>query len=364
MINRKNTRKIKVGNLLIGGGNPIAVQSMTNTDTRDVPATVNQIKKLQDAGCEIIRVSIPDIESARNISKIKSKIKIPLVADIHFDWRLAVEAIEQGADKLRINPGNIGSKENVERVVIKAKKYNVPIRIGVNAGSLKTFHKDSNISHSKKAKLLVDSAFEHIKILESLKYFNTIVSLKASDVPTTIEACRLFASKSNYPLHLGITEAGSIFRGTVKSSVGLGILLNMGVGDTLRVSLTADPVEEVKAAYQILQSLELRSTGIEIVSCPTCSRCQVDMIGIVDKLEKKLSKINFATMKLSKNPVKIAVMGCIVNGPGEAKEADFGIAGGKNSGILFNKGKIIGKISSNKWVETLVSLVKKTIRYN
>ena len=358
---RNKTRKIKVGKLVIGGGAPVSVQSMTNTDTGDVSATVRQIKALEAAGCELVRVAVPDMDAAKKLGRIKSRISIPLAADIHFDYRLALEAIAQGVDKLRINPGNIGSKERVALIVEKAKKAGIPIRIGVNAGSLKSLHHGRNISSSEKARGLVKAAFEHIKILESLKFYDTVVSLKASDVPTTIEANMLFAKASDYPLHLGITESGTVFSGTIKSSVGLGILLHSGIGDTVRVSLTADPVEEVKAAYQILQALELRSTGIEIISCPTCSRCEVDLIKIVNGLEKRLSAINSLTSSTFKKPVRIAVMGCVVNGPGEAKEADFGIAGGRNTGLLFKNGKIIGKIAPSRWVDTLTALVRTKV---
>ncbi|MFA7074412.1 MAG: flavodoxin-dependent (E)-4-hydroxy-3-methylbut-2-enyl-diphosphate synthase [Endomicrobiaceae bacterium] len=354
MFKRLDTKVINIGGVKIGGGNPIAVQSMTNTDTRDWKATVKQIKELENAGCEIIRVSVPDMESARNIKNIKKNISIPLVADIHFDHRLAIEAIKQGVDKLRINPGNIGSEEKVKELVKEAKAAKIPIRIGVNAGSLKSVH---NYSTSyEKAKALVSGAMEHVKILEKSGFYDIAVSLKASDVITTVEAHKLFAKKRNYPLHLGITESGSIFRGTIKSSVGLGIMLQEGLGDTVRVSLTANPVEEVKVAYQILQSLDLRTTGIDIISCPTCSRCKVDLISIVNNLETELSKIK---KMAGKKNVKIAVMGCIVNGPGEAKEADFGIAGGVGEGILFKKGKIIKKIPSDKWVQELIYLYKK-----
>ncbi|MFC1501546.1 flavodoxin-dependent (E)-4-hydroxy-3-methylbut-2-enyl-diphosphate synthase [Elusimicrobiota bacterium] len=353
---RKKTRKVKVGNVYIGGNSPITVQSMTNTDTRDVSATVNQIKRLEDAGCEIVRVAVANLDAAKKLGEIKSRINIPLVADIHFDYLLAIEAIKQGVDKLRINPGNIGSREKVETVVKAAKKAKIPIRIGVNAGSLKNIH--SAKTHRDRAKILVDAALEHIKILESFKFYDTLVSLKASDIETTIEAYRLFSTKRNYPLHIGITESGSLLRGTIKSSVGIGILLNSGIGDTVRVSLTADPVEEVKTAYHILQSLGLRSTGVDIVSCPTCSRAEVDIIGIVDELEKRLLSIKSITSKFEKKPINIAVMGCVVNGPGEAKEADIGIAGGKNSGMLFKNGKIVKKIDQNKWVEEIINYIK------
>ena len=356
MFTRKDTKVINIGGVKIGGGNPIAIQSMTNTNTRDWKATVRQIKELQEVGCEIIRISVPDMESAKNIKLIKKNIKIPLVADIHFDHRLAIESIKQGVDKLRINPGNIGSREKVMELVKEAKKAHIPIRIGVNAGSLKEVHEFSTVKD--KAKALVKAAIEHVKILENCNFTDIAVSLKASDVETSIEAYKLFASKRNYPTHLGITESGSIFRGTIKSSVGLGIMLSQGIGDTIRVSLTANPVEEVRAAYQILQSLNLRSTGIELISCPTCSRTKVNLIKIVDELEVALSKVQ---KKNAKKNVKIAVMGCVVNGPGEAKEADFGIAGGIGEGILFQKGKIICKVPEDKWVQKIVQLYKKSI---
>jgi (E)-4-hydroxy-3-methylbut-2-enyl-diphosphate synthase len=352
MFTRKNTKIINIGGIKIGGGNPIRVQSMTNTDTRDWKATVRQIKELEMYGCEIVRISVPDMESAQNIKNIKKNISIPLVADIHFDHRIAIEAVKQGVDKLRINPGNIGSKEKVVELVKEAKKAKIPIRIGVNAGSLKNVHNFNN--PFDRAKALVRGAMEHVKILEDCNFYDIAVSLKASDVSTTVEAHKIFAQKRNYPLHLGITESGSMFRGTIKSSSGLAIMLYSGIGDTVRVSLTANPVEEVKVAYQILQSLNLRSTGVDIVSCPTCSRCKVDLINIVNKLEEELAKIK----KINKKEIKIAVMGCVVNGPGEAKDADFGIAGGHGEGILFEKGKIIGKIPQELWVKKLISLYK------
>lgn len=360
MFSRKQTRKVRVGKLVIGGGNPVVVQSMTNTITKDYRSTVNQIKKLEDLGCELVRVAVPDMEAASVLGKIRKNIGIPLSADIHFDHRIALAAIDQGVDKLRINPGNIGSKERVEMVVTAAKKARVPIRIGVNAGSLKAIHENIRpLSVQKRAELLVNAALVHIKILESFSFFDTVVSLKASDVATTVAAYSLLAKKKNYPLHLGITEAGSVFRGTIKSSVGLGIMLNEGLGDTIRVSLTADPQEEIKAAYQILQSLGLRSTGVEIISCPTCSRTEVDLIAIVNELEGKLASMNRITSKFSLNPVKIAVMGCVVNGPGEAKESEIGIAGGSKNGLLFKNGKVVGKLPPSKWVKTLIDYVKK-----
>jgi (E)-4-hydroxy-3-methylbut-2-enyl-diphosphate synthase len=358
---REFTRKIRIGALTIGGGSSIAIQSMCNSDTRDVKATVRQIKALQEVGCEIVRVGVLDMEAAQALGSIKRQIKIPLVADIHFDHQLALEAIRQGVDKLRLNPGNISDKTKVEAVVKAAKERRIPIRIGVNAGSLKAVR--AAHTATAKASALVKGALSHIQILESLNFNDIVISLKASDVETTTLAYKLMATKRNYPLHLGITEAGSIFRGTVKSSVGLGIMLAQGLGDTLRVSLTADPVEEVAVAYQILQALNLRSTGTEVISCPTCARTEVDLIGIVNKLENELSKIqNLTKSAFAKKPLKIAVMGCVVNGPGEAAEADFGIAGGKGVGLLFEGGKVTGKVPPSKWVSTLISMVHKKIK--
>ncbi|MDR2436526.1 MAG: flavodoxin-dependent (E)-4-hydroxy-3-methylbut-2-enyl-diphosphate synthase [Endomicrobium sp.] len=351
---RNQTRKINVGNVVIGGGSPVVIQSMTNTNTKDWKATVKQIKQLEEVGCEIVRVSLPDMESTYNINKIKKNIKIPLVADIHFDYRIALEAIKQGIDKLRINPGNIGSKDRVEILVKEAKKTHIPIRIGVNAGSLKEIHKFSD--NVCRAKALVNAAMEHVKILEKHDFYDIVVSLKASNIDSTVQAYKIFASKRNYPLHLGITESGSIFSGTIKSCAGLGIMFYDGIGDTIRVSLTADPVEEVKVAYSLLQSLELRSSGIDIVSCPTCSRTQVDLIKIVSELEKKLAFLK--DLRKLARPIKVAVMGCVVNGPGEAKDADFGIAGGKGAGILFKNGEIIGKVKCENWVSKLVSMIE------
>ncbi|GHT16683.1 4-hydroxy-3-methylbut-2-en-1-yl diphosphate synthase (flavodoxin) [Endomicrobiia bacterium] len=355
---RTETRKISIGSVIIGGGSPVAVQSMTNTNSRDWKATVRQIKQLEETGCEIVRISLPDIESACNLGKIKKSIKIPLVADVHFDYRIALEAIKQGADKLRINSGNIGSKDKISVLAKEAKTAHIPIRIGVNAGSLKEVHNFSD--NFLRAKALSSAAMEHVKILEKHNFQDIVVSLKASDIDTTVKAYKIFASKRNYPLHLGITEAGSIFSGTVKSAAGLSIMLYDGIGDTIRISLTANPVEEVKTAYSLLQSMELRSSGIEIVSCPTCSRCEVDLIKIVSEIEKKTSAMK--NLKRFSKPVKVALMGCIVNGPGEAKDADFGIAGGKNTGILFKNGKLIGKVNVDKWVEKIISMIKSYCR--
>ncbi|MDR3281960.1 MAG: flavodoxin-dependent (E)-4-hydroxy-3-methylbut-2-enyl-diphosphate synthase [Endomicrobium sp.] len=356
---RNNTRKVNIGGVEIGGGLPIVVQSMTNTNSRNWKITVKQIKQLEKAGCEIVRVSFPDMEAAYNIKKIKKNIKIPLVADIHFDYRIAIEAIKQGVDKLRINPGNIGSKDKIEILVKEAKKAHIPIRIGINAGSLKEIHKfTDNLS---RAKILSNVAMEHVKILEKYSFEDIVVSLKASNVDTTIQAYRIFASKRNYPLHLGITEAGSIFSGSIKSAIGLGIMLYDGIGDTIRVSLTADPIEEVKVGYSILQSVGLRNSNVEIISCPMCSRSKLDLIKIVSEFENKIYKID-KLKKLSK-PLKVAFMGCVVNGLGEAKDADFGIVSqGNNIGVLFKNGKIIGKIRPDKLVKKLIFMLKSNLQ--
>lgn len=355
---RNETKKIKIGGLVIGGGSPVAVQSMTNTNTIDVKSTIRQIKKLENLGCEIIRVSLPDMESACKVSEIKKYIKIPLVADIHFDWRIAVEAIKRGIDKIRINPGNIGSKEKVKAVVKEAKAAKIPIRVGVNAGSLKAAH--SLKDNLQKAAILAGAAIDNVEILESCGFDDIVVSLKASDIETTVEAYKIFASKRKYPLHLGITESGSLLSGNIKSAAGLGIMLYEGLGDTIRVSLTADPAEEVKSAFMLLRSLNLRNEGIEIISCPTCARTKIDLIKVVSDAEKAVEKIERAG-KITK-PLKIALMGCIVNGPGEAKDADFGIAGGKDEGLLFEKGKIIGKVKKEDWVKTIIRFIDKEVK--
>lgn len=349
MIKRRPTRQITLGGRKIGHGAPVLVQSMTKTDTRDVASTVAQVRRLQAAGCEAIRVAVLDDEAASAIKPIVRKIKIPLIADIHFDHKLALKALENGAHGLRINPGNIGSTEKVREVVSAARDKGVPIRIGVNAGSLQ---KDllKKYRHPT-AKALVESAGRHIKILEALKFRSIKVSLKASDVLKTVAAYRLFSEKFRYPLHIGISEAGPAFTGTVKSSVGLGILLSEGIGDTIRVSLTADPVEEVKVAFEILKSLHLRQSGPELISCPTCGRCQVDIRGIVDRVEREISGM--------RKPLKVAVMGCVVNGPGEAREADIGIAGGKGTGILFRQGRVVKKIKEHELFSTLMREIKK-----
>ncbi len=346
---RKRTRRIRLGSLEIGGGAPVSVQSMTKTDTRDVRATVAQIRGLQKAGCEAVRVAVLNAEAADAVKLIKKRIAIPLIVDIHFDYRLAISCLENGADGLRINPGNIGSRDKVREVVAAAKDRGVPIRIGVNAGSLE---KDllRRFRHPT-PRALVESAARHIKILENLRFRDIKVSLKASDVMKTVEAYRLFSEKFRYPLHIGISEAGPAFAGTVKSAVGLGILLAGGIGDTMRVSLTADPVEEVRVAFEILKSLHLREAGPELVSCPTCGRCQVDIRGIAGKVEKGLTGI--------KKNIKVAVMGCAVNGPGEAREADVGIAGGKGMGILFKHGKIVRTMKEKELYGALMREIRK-----
>lgn len=349
------TKVINIGGVKIGGKNPVLVQSMTNTDTKDIKATVAQIKNLEKAGCEIIRVSVPDYESARAIKQIKKKIKIPLVADIHFDYKLAIEAIKNGADKIRINPGNIGSDEKVLEIIKVAKKAKVPVRIGVNAGSLK-----KDIKYELKIKSsndisnkMVASLMEHIEFFEKNNFENIVISLKAADVPATVEAYRLISKLRNYPLHIGITEAGTEKSGVIKSAVGLGILVYEGIGDTIRVSLSADPVEEVYTAYRILDAAGRRKHGVEIISCPTCARTEIDVI--------KLSRLVEDKTRYMKQPIKIAVMGCIVNGPGEAKEADIGITGSKNMAVIFKKGKIIKKINKKNVINEFLKEINKFI---
>ncbi|MGO9611751.1 MAG: flavodoxin-dependent (E)-4-hydroxy-3-methylbut-2-enyl-diphosphate synthase [Dissulfurispiraceae bacterium] len=349
MVLRRKTRQIYLGNVGIGGDNPISVQSMTKTDTRDVSATVHQIQTLESAGCEIIRLAVPDTDAAFSLGAIKKAVNIPIVADIHFDWRLALEAIRQGVDGLRLNPGNIGAHWKVKEVVMSAREHNIPIRIGVNAGSLekKLLQKYGHPT----PEALVESAELHINILEKLNFENIKVSLKASNVLKTIESYRLFSDKYNYPLHIGISEAGPRFTGMVKSAVGLGILLDQGIGDTVRVSLTAPPEEEVRVAYEILKSLALRRRGPDIISCPTCGRCRIDLQPLAQKVEE--------LMKAVTKPISVAVMGCVVNGPGEAREADFGIAGGKGMGIVFKKGEIVRKVPEDELLQTLMELINK-----
>ncbi|MGR6836120.1 flavodoxin-dependent (E)-4-hydroxy-3-methylbut-2-enyl-diphosphate synthase [Syntrophomonas erecta] len=341
---KRKSRVIYVGKVPIGGEYPVVVQSMTNTDTRDVEATVAQIKMLQKAGCEIVRVAVVDQEAARAIRSIKESILIPLVADIHFDYRLALASVAAGADGLRINPGNIGGEDKVREVVRACNDGNVPIRIGVNAGSLdkRLLAKYGQVC----AEAMVESAMENIKMLEDLSYTNLKVSLKSSSVMMTIDAYRMLAEKVDYPLHVGITEAGTRERALIKSALGIGMLLYEGIGDTIRVSLTADPVDEVWAAYEILRMLNLRQRGVEVISCPTCGRCEIDLIKTAEKVDKLVRHIE--------KPLKVAVMGCVVNGPGEAREADLGVAGGRGFGILFKKGEVVKKIPQAALVEELL----------
>ena len=340
---REETKVIQIGTRKIGGGNPIAIQSMTNTKTEDVAATVAQILALEKAGCEIIRCAVPTMEAAKALAEIKKQIHIPLVADIHFDYRLAIAAIENGADKIRINPGNIGDVSRVKAVVDKAKEYNVPIRVGVNSGSLEKelVEKYGGVT----AEGIVESALDKVRIIEELGYDNLVVSIKSSDVMMCVKAHELIAEQCNYPLHIGITESGTLLSGNIKSSVGLGIMLYQGLGDTIRVSLTGDPVEEIKSAKLILKSLGLRKGGIEVVSCPTCGRTRIDLIGLANKVETMVADIPL--------DIKVAVMGCVVNGPGEAKEADIGIAGGIGEGVLIKKGEVIKKVKEEELLETL-----------
>ena len=340
---REHTKTIKIGNQVIGGGHPVLIQSMTNTKTEDVAATVAQILTLEKAGCQIIRCAVPTMEAARALGEIKKQIHIPLVADIHFDYKLAIAAMENGADKIRINPGNIGSRERIQAVVDVAKERQIPIRVGVNSGSLEKELVEKY--HGVTAEGLVESALDKVKIIEDMGYDQLVISIKSSDVLMCAKAHELIAQKTDYPLHVGITEAGTLFSGNIKSAVGLGIILYQGIGDTIRVSLTGDPSEEVKSAKRILKTLGLRNGGIEVVSCPTCGRTQIDLIGLANKVEDMVQD----------NPldIKVAVMGCVVNGPGEAKEADIGIAGGKGVGLLIKKGEIIKKVPEDQLLETL-----------
>ena len=341
---KKRTRQLSLGGVMIGGGAPIVVQSMTTTDTRKTSPTVRQIRQLEKLGCEIVRVAVPDREAARNLAAIMRGISIPLVADIHFDYKLALEAIKQGVDGLRINPGNIGSTEKVRAVVRAAQEHGVPIRIGVNVGSL---HKRLLKKYRHPTpEAMVESAMEHISILESLNFFDIKVSLKSSDLLDTVQAYRLMRKKVNYPLHLGITAAGPSFSGSIKSSIGLGILLAEGIGDTIRVSLTGSPLQEVRVAYEILKALKLRTRGPLIISCPTCGRCDINILPIVNTLERELASLS--------RHLTIAVMGCAVNGPGEAREADLGVAGGKGGGVLFKRGKIIKRLKEKELVSALI----------
>lgn len=342
-------RCVSVGNVKIGGGNPVSVQSMTNTDTCDVKSTVAQILRLEEAGCDIIRAAVPNMQAAEAVKKIKEGIHIPLVCDIHFDYRLAVECIKNGADKIRINPGNIGSRDRVRLVADMAKEKGIPIRIGVNGGSLE---KDILEKYKKvTADALVESALRHVEILDEVGFSDIVVSMKMSDVPTMLEAYRKFDKISDIPLHIGVTEAGTLKRGLMKSAVGAGALLSEGIGDTVRVSLTADPINEVYAAEDILRILGIRKGGVEIVSCPTCGRTQIDLISIANEAEKRLSGV--------KKNIKVAVMGCAVNGPGEARDADIGLAGGKGEGLIFKHGEILRKVPENQLVDELMKEVEK-----
>lgn len=348
---RKKTKTIKIGSVKIGGNNPVAVQSMCNTKTYNVAATVKQITELQKNGCEIIRLAVPDMRAAKELGNIKSKINIPLVADIHFDWKLAIEAANQGVDKIRINPGNIGTQDRVKAVAEICKKKNIPIRIGVNSGSVEKKLIDKYGGPTAKA--MVESAINEIKVLEKLNFKNIVVSAKASTVPKMIEVYQMLSKKIDYPLHLGVTEAGTQWIGTIKSSIGIGTLLSQGIGDTFRVSLTADPIQEVKTAWEILKSLEIRSRGRTFISCPTCGRTEIDLIKLATKIEKLTENIE--------KPIKIAVMGCVVNGPGEAREADIGVAGGKKQAVIFKKGKVICTVPENEIVERFMEEVEKMI---
>ena len=347
--NRKKTRSVSVGGVKIGDMAPVVVQSMTNTKTQDVAATVAQILRLEEAGCEVIRVAINNEDAAKAVSAIKKQITIPVIADIHFDYRLAIESAKAGVDGLRINPGNIGDKTKIKAVVDCAKDYGLPIRIGVNSGSLEQDILDAHNGVTPEA--MVESAMRHIELLADFDFHEIKISLKASDVYRTLQAYRQLSEKVDYPLHLGVTEAGSLFPGVVKSSLGIGMLLAEGIGDTIRVSLTRDPVDEIRTAYEILKALGLRRRGPEIISCPTCGRCSIDLFKISDAVE--------AALKNSLVPVKIAIMGCVVNGPGEAREADIGIAGGNGIGILFSKGKVIKKFDEERLVDVLLDEVKK-----
>lgn len=346
---RRNSKQIKIGDVKIGGDAPVSVQSMCNTDTRDVNATLNQIRELADAGCEIARLAVLNKDAADAIKEIVKKSPLPLVADIHFDYRLAIRCINNGIDALRLNPGNIGRRENMEKVVSLAKQQQIPIRIGVNAGSLEKELQEKDIPLSEK---MVESALKHIKILEDLDFDLIKVSLKSSDVMTTIDAYRSIAEKIPYPLHLGVTEAGTMRGGIIKSAIGLGTLLAEGIGDTIRVSLTENPKEEVTAGFDILKSLNLRARGVNFVSCPTCGRTQIDLISLAKKVEEKFKNLD--------KPITIATMGCAVNGPGEARHADFGIAGGINEGYIFKKGEIIAKVPENQLLEKLEEIIIKS----
>ena len=343
MMERHKTREVKIGNRIIGGNHPIAIQSMTNTKTEDIAATVSQIQQLTKAGCEIIRCAVPTMEAAKALKEIKKQIAIPLVADIHFDYRLAIAAMENGADKIRINPGNIGSAERVKAVVDEARRRNIPIRVGVNSGSL-----EKNLVekyHGVTAEGIVESALDKVKMIEDMGYDNLVISIKSSDVMMCVKAHELIASKTDHPLHVGITEAGTLISGNIKSSIGLGLILSQGIGDTIRVSLTGDPIEEIKSAKLILRTLGLRKGGIEVVSCPTCGRTQINLIQLANQVETMVAEFPL--------DIKVAVMGCVVNGPGEAKEADLGVAGGIGEGLIIKHGKVFKKVPEEELLPAL-----------
>lgn len=347
---KNKSKEVAVGNLVLGGDNPVRVQSMCNTPTKDVDATVRQILELEEQGCEIIRVAVPDMESAKCIGDIKRQIHIPLVADIHFDYLLALESIKQGIDKVRINPGNIGSEEKVKAVVKACQEKNVPIRIGVNVGSIE---KELLEKYGPTPQAAVESCLKHVRILEKLDFYNMLLSIKFNDVPQMIEGYRLLASKVNYPIHLGVTHAGTAFMGTIRNAIGIGTLLQEGIGSTLRVSLTAPVAEEVKAGWAILKSLNLRQNGPDLISCPTCGRTEIDLFSLTNKVEEALKKV--------KSPIKVAVMGCVVNGPGEAREADIGVAGGKGCGAIFVKGQVIKTVPEDQILPALMEEINKLI---
>ncbi|MBC7340068.1 MAG: flavodoxin-dependent (E)-4-hydroxy-3-methylbut-2-enyl-diphosphate synthase [Firmicutes bacterium] len=346
----RTARPVRVGELVLGGGNPVRVQSMTKTDTRDVEATVGQIRRLEEAGCELVRVAVPDGEAAAVLGQIRRRMGVPLVADIHYDYRLALQALEQGVDKLRINPGNIGARWKVEEVARAARERGVPIRIGVNAGSLE---RDVERTYGRTARALVESALRQAEVLESVGFSDIVLSLKSSDVVTTVEAYRQAASRCPYPLHLGLTEAGTAWAGAIRSAVALGALLLEGIGDTLRVSLNADPVREVQAAWYILRAVGLRARGVELIACPTCGRCQVDLMAVASRVEEALAGVEA--------PLKVAVMGCVVNGPGEAREADVGLAAGRGRAVLFRRGEKVRTVPASRMVEELLAEVHRLL---
>ena len=346
---RTETKQIRIGNRMIGGGNPVAIQSMTNTRTEDIAGTIQQIHRLEKAGCEIIRCAVPTMEAARALSSIKQEISIPLVADIHFDYRLALAAMENGADKIRINPGNIGDADRVRQVVEAAKEKKIPIRIGVNSGSLEKKYLEAY--RQVTAKGLAESAMEKVRLIEEMGYDQLVVSIKSSDVKMCVEAHRQIAQVCPYPLHVGITEAGTLQAGSIKSAIGLGLILDQGIGDTIRVSLTGDPVEEIRAAKLILKTLGLRKGGVEVVACPTCGRTQIDLIRLANQVEEMVDGMEL--------DIKVAVMGCVVNGPGEAREADIGIAGGRGEGLLIRKGQVVRKVRE----EELLAVLKEELEH-